>query len=219
MHGVFARMARIGSRIGVSWAYRSSRPPAHRRYLDEIGAGAERLGRQLDTLFDYAAFQAGRLLVEKVPLDARELLREVEAELAPALAGAGLGFTMNLPGRPLIVEADPTRLAQALCALVDNARKFTPAPGSVRLRAGRDGDHVRIEVQDTGIGIAEADQVRIFDPFFQVEGGATRSFGGAGLGLALARAIVLAHGGTLMVRSAPGRGATFTIVLPAAAGG
>lgn len=112
-----------------------------------------------------------------------------------------------------MVEADPPRLAQVIRALLDNARKFTPAPGAVRVRAGQDAGLVWIEVHDTGIGIASADQAHIFDKSFQVENSAARRFAGTGLGLALAREIVLAHGGKIQVSSTPGLGSRFTVSL------
>jgi signal transduction histidine kinase len=191
---------------------------AHRGFVTEIRRGADRLERMLNTLFDFTAIEAGRLLTQKVPVDVGPMLRQLEAEEAPALATAGLGFTMTVKDEPLRVAADPLRLAQALRALLDNARKFTPAPGMVQIRAGREADFVWIEVQDSGIGVAPDDQARVFDTFFQVDGSLSRPYGGAGLGLALARAIVLAHGGTLMLRSAPGIGSIFTVRLPCAAG-
>jgi len=100
--------------------------------------------------------------------------------------------------------------------LVDNAVKYTPAGGKVGLSlVARDGQ-ARIAVQDTGIGIDPVDAARIFDPFVRLDAARSRDAGGAGLGLALVRAIVAAHGGTVDLESAPGAGSRFTIRLPLA---
>jgi signal transduction histidine kinase len=190
--------------------------PPHRRYVSEILAGAARLGRMLDTLFDFTAIEAGRLVVEKLPLDVGALVRELVGELGPGFAEAGLELVTTVRDEPLLVEADPPRLTEVLKILLDNARKFTPPPGMVQIRAGREGRRVWVEVQDSGIGIRPEHHERVFDSFFQVDSDASRAYGGAGLGLALAKAIVLAHGGSIVLRSAPGLGAIFTVYLPQA---
>src|SRR5699024_10965077 len=105
--------------------------------------------------------------------------------------------------------ADAARIAQVLENLVTNAVKFTPVGGRIVLRLHRDGDEVAVEVADTGIGIPREEQQRIFERFYQVESSSTRKYGGIGLGLAIVRQILDAHGCAIEVESEPGKGATF----------
>ena len=115
------------------------------------------------------------------------------------------------------VYADPTRFNQALRALLDNAVKFTPEGGSVWVRSHRNGENmVRIEVADNGIGIPEDALPRVFERFYQVDNTATRTYGGTGMGLALVRRLVEAHGGKVEVESRVGVGTCFALLWPVA---
>ncbi|HET9553191.1 MAG TPA: HAMP domain-containing sensor histidine kinase, partial [Anaeromyxobacteraceae bacterium] len=116
----------------------------------------------------------------------------------------------DLPG----VEGDAVLLRRAIDNLVDNARKYSPPSSLIRLTVARRGAGVAVEVIDEGEGIAPEDLARLFTPFFRVDRSRARATGGVGLGLALARRIAEAHGGTLVARSAPGAGTTMTLELP-----
>jgi signal transduction histidine kinase len=120
-----------------------------------------------------------------------------------------------LPDLPL-VKADPGLIERALNHLLDNAVKFSPDGGDIILRARAEGQVVRIEVEDNGIGIPPEAQPYVFDRFYQVDGSTTRRFDGAGLGLAIVKQIVQAHGGQVGLRSTEGRGSIFYFTLPAA---
>ena len=112
------------------------------------------------------------------------------------------------------VAGDALALRRVLDNLVSNALKFTPAGGRVTVRLARLEEAIKLEVADTGIGIPVNRLDRIFDRFYQVDGSTTRQYGGVGLGLALVKEIVAAHGGQIMVTSQVGGGTTFTILLP-----
>lgn len=187
--------------------------PQHSLLAEAIGA-ADRLSALLKDLFDFTELMAGSLRLHCIALDLVALLREVAENARPAMTEAGLALSVSLPEAPLMVMADPPRLARAIQTLLANACTFTPAPGQVTVSAGRNPEGIWLDVQDTGIGIAIEQQGRIFDKFYQVEGGADRTYGGSGLGLALCRAIVEAHGGSVSVHSALGKGSTFRITLP-----
>jgi two-component system phosphate regulon sensor histidine kinase PhoR len=116
------------------------------------------------------------------------------------------------------VLGDPDYLERALANLVDNAVKYTPEGGTLRLSAFARGDSVVLEVADTGIGIPETDLPRIFERFYRVDKSRSREMGGTGLGLAIVKHVVQAHGGSVEVTSRVGQGSTFRIVLPAARG-
>ena len=193
-------------------------PPQHAMLAEAIKA-SERLNSLLNDLFDFTELASGTVRISHLDLDLALLLREVAEEERPNLEEAGLTLVVDVPDLPLPATGDPPRLAKAIRILLSNACKFTPAPGQVTVRAGRcpEGnahEGVWIEVRDTGIGIPFDQQRRIFDTFYQIEAGPSRSYGGSGLGLALARAIVSAHGGAISVHSAPGKGSTFRITLP-----
>lgn len=190
-------------------------PPQHALLSEAIGA-AERLNLLFNDLFDFTELSSGVLHLDCVPIDLIPLLRELGEEARPTLEQAGLTLALVLPEGPLAVKADPPRLAKAVRNLLDNARKFTPSPGQVTLRAGRGPAGIWLEVSDTGIGIPPEDQRRVFERFVQLDAGPNRPHGGAGLGLALTRAIVEAHGGSISLRSAPGQGSAFRITLPPA---
>jgi len=113
-----------------------------------------------------------------------------------------------------VVQADPLRVGQVLSNLVTNAIKFTSEGGTITVRGRLEGATVRFEVSDTGVGIPEAEQARIFLAFTQVDMSDTRQKGGVGLGLSIVKALVEAHGGEVGLRSQPGQGATFWFTLP-----
>lgn len=190
--------------------------PEQHRYLQTIITGAERLEELLSDLFDYTALEAGVFPLERVPVDLEALACEVVEEARPALEAEGLRLALDRAQVPLIVEGDPPRLAQIVRALVSNACKFTPGTGTVTVRVGAEADQAWIEVQDTGIGIAAGDQPKVFQKFTQLDSGSGRRYRGAGLGLALSKALAEAHGGTLTLKSEVGKGSVFRLSLPRA---
>lgn len=197
--------------------------PDQHAMLAEALKASGRLNSLLNDLFDFTELVSGVIRIARIELDLAPLLRELAEEERRAVSDAGLELITEVPEDPLFVTGDPPRLARAIRELLANARKFTPSPGRITLRATRlPGDHglplVQIEVEDTGIGIPYEQQARIFDAFYQIEAGPSRSYGGSGLGLALARVIVTAHGGTISVQSQPGKGTCMRITLPSAKG-
>jgi signal transduction histidine kinase len=148
--------------------------------------------------------------------DACALARDAAAAMAPLLRARGQRLELVLPSAPTWVYGDRRRLEQALLNLLSNAQKFSPDGAAVRLAVvAQDGD-VAWSVGDNGPGIADVDRARLFERFFTVATDASGDGAGAGLGLPIARAIALAHGGTIEVESAVGRGSTFTLSVPAA---
>jgi signal transduction histidine kinase len=117
------------------------------------------------------------------------------------------------------VDADPERVHQVLYNLVDNAVRATPPDGRVRIEAHRRNGSVRISVADTGVGIAAEHLPRVFDRFYRVDEARSREDGGTGIGLAIARSVVEAHGGSISATSEPGKGSIFAFDLPVAGDG
>lgn len=161
-----------------------------------------------------ALSQPDRLVVtpESVGLD--ELIQLAVAKKAAEAEKAGLVIVIDLPPSPLRVLADPRQVGHVFANLLDNAIKFSPHGGLVTIGAQlRDNQIAEIQVSDTGVGIPTDKLDKVFGQFYQVDGSATRRYGGTGLGLAAAREIIRAHGGELTVNSKPGRGSVFRFTL------
>jgi len=179
------------------------------------------LTRLVDDLLDISRISRGKILLRKARLDLVESVRATVEDQQPVLAAAGLAVDLDLPGTPLFVHGDPTRLAQLLGNILNNAGKFTDAGGrvGVSVRAEPAQGRVAIAVRDTGIGIPPELLERIFEPFSQADRDPARSRGGLGLGLALVKELAVLHGGSVDAASAgPGRGSEVTVHLPLAIG-
>jgi signal transduction histidine kinase len=166
-------------------------------------------------LLDLARFRAGRVQLQLRRFDARQLAQDTAAVMASLLEARGQTLDLALPRTPLWVYGDHRRLEQVVLNLVSNAHKFSPDGARIRLQVAAADDAITWAVTDEGPGIAAADQPRLFERFFTVEGRAGGGRAGAGLGLPISRAIALAHGGTIGVQTAVGQGSTFTLRVPA----
>ncbi|HSJ15732.1 MAG TPA: ATP-binding protein [Longimicrobiales bacterium] len=171
----------------------------------------------INEVLDLAKIGAGRMDLEITEQSVRAVVERAAQQIMPMAAGKGLELVVSADqtGADSTVLADETRLTQIVINLLSNAVKFTPS-GTVSIRYGRRGANVEIAVRDTGPGISPEQQERIFEEFYQVEGGLARSTGGTGLGLAIARRFARLMGGDITVRSTPDEGAEFLVELPAA---
>jgi signal transduction histidine kinase len=165
------------------------------RYLAGMRTHVAALGSMIDDLFELSRLEAGDLewSLDRVAL--AELVDETVAAMQVEAEAKGVLVAAELPPLPPLARADPEKLQRVLFNLIQNAIRHTPADGSVTVRAQPAGDWVEVEVADTGRGIAREERDRVFDPF--ARGEAARPLGGAGLGLAISRAIVEAHGGRI----------------------
>ena len=189
---------------------------AQREALEVSSRSLDRLLFMINELLSFARFESGATQLERQPLDLAALARQV-VDGALATRGPGLNFRLDVEPRLPPVDADGPRIAQVLDNLLTNALKFTLDNGRVEVRLWRDGGEVVAEVADTGIGIAREELPRIFERFYQVQSSSTRKYGGIGLGLAIVRQILDAHGAAIEVASEPGKGSTFRFRLPVAA--
>jgi sigma-B regulation protein RsbU (phosphoserine phosphatase) len=207
--------------------------PQARARVDGIRDLARQMQRLRQDLLDVASIDAGRLAVAAEATDAAELLATAREQLAPLAEQKGVRLVVDAAEGLPHVRADRERILQVLANLVGNAVKFTPEGGCVTLAASLaiaeegsvgeesgdvassdgDADAVAFSIADTGCGIAAEHVPHVFDRFWSTREG---TIGGAGLGLAIARGIVEAHGGAISVQSEPGRGTTFRFTLPAA---
>ncbi|SHL86715.1 hybrid sensor histidine kinase/response regulator [Phytopseudomonas punonensis] len=167
----------------------------------------------LNDILDLSKFEAGQLELENIAFDLGALV-EGTASLLSQNAQSGVELTCLIdPRLPTQVLGDPTRVRQIVSNLLSNALKFT-REGRVDIRIKAEGGYIRLDVRDTGIGIAADAQARIFQPFTQAGADITRQFGGTGLGLALTRRLCEAMQGTLELQSTPGNGSCFSAILP-----
>ena len=182
-------------------------------------AQVERLGRLVDQLLDLSRLESGEvpLRIEALPL--QPLVDDLISEIDVALPGRGVLVRNDVPADLPALSADRERVHQVLFNLVDNAVRFTPVGGSVTISARRRNGSVEVAVADTGAGIEAEHLPRLFERFYRADAARTRGEGGTGIGLAIARSVVEAHGGRISAESEPGRGSVFTFDLPAADGG
>ncbi|RUM89616.1 MAG: hypothetical protein DSZ24_00695, partial [Thermodesulfatator sp.] len=184
--------------------------PEREELLVNILYESDRFLHLLDLLLDLSEAETGLLKLRREPLSVRGLLAEIRQVFEPLAAEKDLRFEILEPEKDLLILGDRARLLQALFNLVDNAFKYTPSGGRVRVKATEKDHAVSISVEDTGPGFPPEEVPRIFQRFYTGKRGPK----GRGLGLALVRAYVEAHGGRVEVESRPGRGSTFTLVLP-----
>jgi two-component system sensor histidine kinase BarA len=192
----------------------------------------------INSMLGLADIESGRLKLEIETYDLRETLRRVCRTISPMAQEKSLDLNVDVPEGLPMIEGDERKIQQAVLNLMSNAAKFTPEKGRIQLRANhfRSWDELeeattarhrfdhperifsnggfKVVVEDSGTGIPKEHCDRIFDMFYQVDGTSTRSFGGIGLGLAIARQFVEMHGGRIWVESKLGRGARFTILIP-----
>jgi CheY-like chemotaxis protein len=187
------------------------------RNLDVIRRQAALLSRLVDDLLEVSRVTAGKIALQREPVDLKDLaLRCVQAADGAARA-AGVTLQLEAGSDPMIVTGDAARLEQVVMNLIANAIKYTPAGGSVEVELRRRGSHAFLEVRDTGIGLSPDVLPRVFDLFMQAEHSLARAQGGLGIGLTLVRTLVERHGGTVAAASeGTGQGSTFTVRLPLA---
>jgi CheY-like chemotaxis protein len=195
--------------------------PQQREYAATVTTSAQTLLDLINDILDYSKIEAGRIEIERAPFRLEEVIVEPMEILAGAAAEKCLTMTHFLdPSLPEVVVGDRTRLKQVLLNLLTNAIKFTET-GTITLRVETDPTRpstVRFEVTDTGIGVSENVQDRLFLPFMQADSSVTRRFGGTGLGLAISKRLVDLMSGEIGVISVLGQGTTFFFTIPLTVG-
>jgi len=207
-------------------------PEERRRLLDISLRNASRLQKLVEELFELAKLDARQVQPSLEPVQIAELAQDVALKLAPQAEKAGVSLVVDRASELPLVRCDIAMIERVLTNLIENALRFTPPAGSVRVDLARCDDSVRVVVADTGAGIEPEDLPHIFDRFYRADKSRDRSTGrgpggaestgyggaGAGLGLAIAREMVTLHGSALKVESSPGQGARFSFSLTAGAG-
>jgi signal transduction histidine kinase len=188
--------------------------PEQDRFLGVIERNAQRLLRLVGDLLLVSRVDAGRLGLEMEELDLGDLALEC-AQASQPRADAGQ-IALTVEAEPLLMHGDRTRLSEVVDNLLSNALKFTPPGGAVGVRVFASDEEAVLEVRDTGMGISDADQERLFERFFRAEAAMAAAIPGTGLGLCISKMLVEAHGGRIGVESDSDGGAVFRVSLPLA---
>ena len=188
---------------------------ALRPTLEMMERQIAQLTRMVNDLLDTSRAALGKETLQVAQVDLGEVLAQAIETAQPALEKKALALARAFPDEPVQVQGDAARLLQVFTNLLDNAAKFTPPGGEIRVALAREGSAALASVSDTGIGVDPAFLPKVFEAFTQADTTLERNASGLGLGLALARQIVEAHGGTISAESAgPGQGSRFTVRLP-----
>ncbi len=191
-------------------------PPEVMEVLEETLIEVNRMAELVDALLTLARADEGRAPLHLEPVELEDILSEVSETASILGEQARVSVSVSAPPRPLKIAVDRSRIRQLLMNLLSNAIKYTPQGGEVAIDCSQANGQVVLSVRDTGVGIAPGDLPHIFDRFWRADQARSRTGQrpGAGLGLAISKWIVEAHGGTISVQSRPGRGTTFTVTLP-----
>ena len=203
----------------LTLALNKEREEKIREYLTIAKTCADNLLNLINDILDISKVEAGKLAIEIIDCNLDEILSAINSSLRPSALEKGIGFDIVLmTDIPEQIKTDPTRLNQCMVNLLGNAIKFTETGGvTVELSLEEMGDKsfVRFDVVDTGIGIPVDQQKSIFDKFMQADSSTTRKHGGTGLGLAITKQLTELLGGDLTLTSEPGKGSTFSLIIPA----
>jgi signal transduction histidine kinase len=183
-------------------------------YVRDIRNSGEHLLSLINDILDLSKIEAGRFQLRMEVVDCNDIAQSVARLIRPRTVEHGLTMHIDLPERPVVLNADKRAVKQVLINLLSNAVKFTPESGSVTLTARPWHDGVEFVVSDTGIGIEDKDMPVALAPFGQIDSQFTRKYEGTGLGLPIVKGIVELHGGTIEIESAAGRGTNVIVRFP-----
>ena len=189
-------------------------PEMQKEFLGVIVNESDRMTKIVQDLLDLSKFDSGSWALKFERFDLERSVRDVYAAVALDAKKRGHIVNLELEWRMPSVVGDRSRIEQVLMNILSNAVKYTPEGGTIEISGGALDDQVWIRVQDTGIGIPEADLPRVFDRFYRVDKARSRASGGTGLGLSIAHEIVERHGGKMVIESREGEGTTVTVYLP-----
>jgi signal transduction histidine kinase len=185
-----------------------------REYYEMIHRESRRLGQLIDNILDFSKIEAGRKEYKFVPADVGVVVGELLDTYGQQVRNQGFELAIEIDGKLPPVEIDSSAISRAVLNVLDNAVKYSAKVKTIAVRVRQRENVVAIEIADCGIGIARAEQKKIFEKFYRAGSELVHDTKGSGLGLSLVQHIVKAHGGSIHVESTPGKGSTFTILLP-----
>lgn len=183
-------------------------------FLKIIHAESDRMARLIDDILDLSGIESGNVRMHLFPCHISSVIKRVMEGLGKRAKSKSIILKREIPEELPNIYADEAKLSQILLNLLDNAIKYNKNGGEVVIKAEDKGDYIQIDVKDTGIGISDEDQIRIFERFYRVEKARSRELGGTGLGLSIVKHIVHAHKGDVFVKSELGKGSTFSFTIP-----
>ncbi len=204
----------LGLILGHATFLREIIPDDFKEQMNVVVRNAERLKKLLEDMAQVNNYQAGTARVRARTFSLRDLLHTLAEDYRQQADKAGVQILLDLPDDPLTIHGDEGKLTTAISNLIQNGITFNKPGGELHISATRVPGYTQIRIRDTGIGISAEELPRIFDRFYQVESHLTRQHGGIGLGLSIAKAMIELHGGRIWAESTPGKGSTFTILLP-----
>lgn len=187
-----------------------------RDFLQIIYKESDRLSKLIDDLLDLSKIESGKMKMTFSPVELKPIVLRVVDILKKVAIDKSIDINIALPDNLPKLLSDEHRITQAILNLVDNAIKYTPSKGSVKISAYTSDGVIRVAIADTGIGIPKKDLPRIFERFYRVDKARSRELGGTGLGLSIVKHIAQAHGGDVYVKSSIGKGSIFSFTIPAA---
>lgn len=185
-----------------------------RSFLGTIKSNAERLTDMLDDLLEISRMETGRIRLEMDQVDVGDIIQDVADLLLPQIREKALHLDLDIAADLRAVKGDKSRLIQVVTNLLSNAHRYTPSGGRITIKASQLEDSLRVDVSDTGIGIAPRDRARLFQRFFRANDPRVNAINGTGLGLAISKMFVELHGGNIWVESELNKGSTFSFLLP-----
>jgi two-component system phosphate regulon sensor histidine kinase PhoR len=192
-------------------------PQVNRRFLEKMGQNVSRLNALVADVLNLARIESGKGVLKSVQVDWTAAAREAIKRYETAAASKKIDVQADFPDEPIEVLGDPEGITQIVENLLDNAIKYTPESGRVRLRLRKGNGMVSLEIEDTGIGIPQKHLGRIFERFYRVDKARSRELGGTGLGLSIVKHLAAQMNGTVAVESEEGKGSCFSVTLPLAA--
>jgi heavy metal sensor kinase len=211
-HELRTPLTALKGQVEVALA-RPRSPEEYQAVLRVVNEEVDRLIHLVGSLLTLARADAGEIGLAREPISLGDAVEGAVEQLEPMATQSGITLRLDA-GPETTIEADESLLLQLLLNLIDNAIKYTPTGGDVRVGWGVERSAAFVTVHDSGIGIAASDLPHIFERFYRVDKARSRSEGGTGLGLAISRWIVEAHGGEISATSQPDKGSTFTVRLP-----
>jgi len=186
------------------------------RLTQSIIRNAHSIDERLSRFSEMAELLAGDLRLQLEPVEIGQAIHNVTTRFYPRIQSKSQSLTVELPNSLPLIKADRQYLEEILLTLIDNASKFTPERGKIRVDARQNDESLVVQVSDTGMGIPAEEQERIFQPYYQINPDREGKKTGSGLGLAITKSLVELHGGKIWLKSIVGQGSTFAFSLPIA---